>query len=249
MHRVHDPQAPWARGLYPILGDDEARAGTLVAAAVALAPLVSILQVRMKTLADGPAFEALSAVAAALADWPGLLVVNDRADLAHLLDRASASRAVTVGLHLGQTDLSPLEARAIVGPTLPIGLSTHSVAQLEAAPVELLDHLALGPIFPTSTKRDAEPVVGLDTLALAARRAPRPLVAIGGVTRDRVAALRASGAQAFAVVSALHERPAPDPAHPAPPFAPPDAASMAPLATRAKALIDAWTHARPSDSP
>jgi thiamine-phosphate diphosphorylase len=239
MHRIHDHQPSWVRGLYPILGDEHLAAGTLVAAAEALAGCVSILQLRMKSLADGPAFEALRSVAAALADWPGLLVVNDRADFAHLLDREStaAGRRVTVGLHLGQTDLSPMEARAIVGPTLPIGLSTHTLAQLAAAPTELVHHLALGPIYPTSTKRDAEPVVGLETLALAARRAPCPLVAIGGITLDRVAAVSASGASAFAVVSALVADTAPD------------APLVEHLATRARTLVDTWTHARPSDRP
>ena len=84
-----------------------------------------------------------------------MFVVNDRADIARLLD---------AGLHLGQDDLSPADARRVLGDGAFIGFSTHNEAQLRAAADEPVDYLALGPIFGTSSKLNPDPVVGLDEL-------------------------------------------------------------------------------------
>lgn len=132
---------------------------------------------------------------------------NDRPDLALL--------AGCDGVHVGQEDLPPSLVRSI-GPALRVGLSTHNRAQVEAAAAEPLDYLAIGPIFPTTTKDRPSPVVGLDGLAelVKAARAARPdlpTVGIGGITLKNAASVGATASMA-AVIGGLF--PAPDSASP-----------------------------------
>lgn len=196
-------------GLYPILCDRDMALGELADAASALAAVgVGVMQLRLKRASDRECFEVQRTVSARLAGWDGLLVVNDRADLAHLLQREAraAGRRHAVGLHLGQTDLPPSIARAIVGPEVTIGCSTHDLAQLAAALVEPVDHVAFGPVFATRTKDDPDPTVGLARLAEAAaitHARGLPLVAIGGIDAGTAAEVVRAGADAFAVIAAL----------------------------------------------
>jgi thiamine-phosphate pyrophosphorylase len=124
--------------------------------------------------------------------------VNDRADLARL--------AGAGGVHVGQTDLSPAAVRAVVGPELVVGRSTHTPDQYEAAFGEPVDYVAIGPVFATATKATGCDEVGLEGVRrAAARTAARglPLVAIGGITLDRARSVRDAGAQSIAVISDL----------------------------------------------
>jgi len=121
------------------------------------------------------------------------LVVNDRADVALLAGAA--------GVHLGQDDLPVTAARPLLGLGKIIGLSTHNCEQLEAARELPTDYLALGPIFPTATKADTSPDVGLEGLRRARPLTEKPLVAIGGITVENAAAVLAAGADAVAVIS------------------------------------------------
>jgi thiamine-phosphate pyrophosphorylase len=121
-------------------------------------------------------------------------VVNDRADLARL---------VGAGVHLGQQDLRPSEVRPMVGARTLIGFSTHNQSQLRAAAEEPADYLALGPVFGTATKENPDPVVGVEGLRRWRPHAPRPLVAIGGITRANAAEVFAAGADSVAVISDL----------------------------------------------
>ena len=84
------------------------------------------------------------------------------------------------GVHLGQTDMNPAEARAIVGPDVLIGLSTHTISQVEAASTDTVDYLGFGPIFGTSSKAEAGLPRGPALLAQAVQAADVPVVAIGG---------------------------------------------------------------------
>jgi thiamine-phosphate pyrophosphorylase len=120
-----------------------------------------------------------------------LLVVNDRADIAALSDAA---------LHIGQDDLPPEDARSVIGTARVLGLSTHNEKQLKAGDEEPVDYLALGPIFGTSNKDNPDPVVGLEELARLTRFTAKPLVAIGGITRQSAAAVLAAGADSVAVI-------------------------------------------------
>jgi len=121
------------------------------------------------------------------------LILNDRADYAVLFG---------LGLHIGQTDLPPATARAIIGPDAVLGYSTHSAEQLLAAQAEPVNYLAIGPIYDTSTKANPDPVVGLQSF-----KSSHPLVAIGGITLDNATPVLKLGIEKVAVISALWQPP------------------------------------------
>jgi thiamine-phosphate pyrophosphorylase len=123
------------------------------------------------------------------------IILNDRA---HLVRESSCD-----GVHIGQTDLSPESARALLGPDQILGLSTHNAAQIRAGDLTSADYLAIGPVYATGSKADAEAVVGLEGVRQARALTVRPLVAIGGITLARAAEVRAAGADSVAVISAL----------------------------------------------
>lgn len=124
-----------------------------------------------------------------------LLIMNDWPTL--------AVEAGFDGVHVGQTDIKPTEARRIVGPERIVGVSTHNEAQLRAADTEPVDYIAYGPIFATSSKQNPDPVVGLDGLSYARTLTQRPLVAIGGITPANAGQVCAAGADSIAVISAV----------------------------------------------
>jgi thiamine-phosphate pyrophosphorylase len=169
---------------------------------------VEILQYRSKHATSRQLFDVCSVLAR---QWPRLVknsprvprfIVNDRPDIASLVGAG--------GVHVGQTDLGVEQARAIVGPQSWVGVSTHSLEQVAAADRTSADYIAFGPIFPTTTKENPDPVVGLDLLAQVRRRTRKPLVAIGGITLDRAEAVYRAGADSLAVTRDLMA--APDPA-------------------------------------
>lgn len=123
------------------------------------------------------------------------LIVNDHADICVAVDAA--------GLHVGQKDLSPADARALIGPDRVLGLSVSSMAELEAVDTSLVDHLGVGPIFDTATKKDAASQLGMEGFARLAVRKPCPIVAIGSVKAAMAEALFKAGTDGLAVVSAI----------------------------------------------
>jgi thiamine-phosphate pyrophosphorylase len=186
--------------LYAILDADRLGVRAPGAAAEALARGgASLVQLRAKRAPDRRLLELCEETRDGARRGGALFVVNDRPDVALLLGAD--------GVHLGQDDLPPAEARRLLGPDALIGLSTHSVAQLRAGAGEPVDYLALGPIFATATKADAEPVVGLDRLREARALTGRPLVAIGGIDPARAREAVAAGADGVAVIAALLDAP------------------------------------------
>ena len=123
------------------------------------------------------------------------LILND---YAHLVAETGFH-----GLHLGQTDLPPRQARDLLGPEALIGLSTHNETQLQAATLEPVDYIAIGPVFPTASKANPDPVVGLDGVRRARRITTLPVVAIGGITLDNAPRVWAAGADSIALISAI----------------------------------------------
>jgi thiamine-phosphate pyrophosphorylase len=121
--------------------------------------------------------------------------MNDRADL--------CLAANFDGLHIGQDDLSPASARSIIGPDRWLGVSTHNTEQLAEADKTSADYLAIGPIFATRSKKNPDPVVGLEGLRRARELTRKPLVAIGGITRSNAASVISAGADSVAVISDL----------------------------------------------
>lgn len=123
------------------------------------------------------------------------LIINDRADIAALAGAA--------GVHVGQEDLPVESARRICGAEACIGVSTHNLEQFRAAIGTSADYIAIGPIFPTTTKQKPDPVVGLEFIRQARALTQKPLVAIGGITAERAAEVYAAGADSIAVAADL----------------------------------------------
>jgi thiamine-phosphate pyrophosphorylase len=155
---------------------------------------LGILQFRHKGFLSREAFAWLEQIAKLTRAAGATLVVNDRADLAHLFG---------AWLHLGQDDLLPSIARRVIGPDTTVGYSTHNEAQLRAAGAEPADYLALGPVFGTATKENPDPTVGVDELRRLRHLSNRPLVAIGGITRANALQVLDSGADSVAVIGDL----------------------------------------------
>lgn len=118
-------------------------------------------------------------------------------------DRADIARLVGAGVHVGQDDLAPSDARQVLGPEGLLGFSTHNEAQLEAGHAEPVDYLAIGPVFDTESKANPGPVIGLQRLRALRRLTSKPLVAIGGITRATAPALLQAGIDSLAVIGDL----------------------------------------------
>lgn len=129
------------------------------------------------------------------------LIINDHADV------CAAVKAD--GLHIGQEDLSPADARAVIGPDCILGQSVSNAAELKAVDVGLVDHIGIGPVYSTATKTDAGPQLGIEGFAKLASHKPCPVVAIGSVKATMAAELFAAGADGLAVVSAICGQPDP----------------------------------------
>jgi thiamine-phosphate pyrophosphorylase len=186
--------------LYPILDRTAyADADALLSAAEdLLAGGVTLLQYRNK---NGSARQMLDE-ARRLRDLLGNrahLFINDRADL--------AVAANCAGVHVGQDDLSPEAARRLIGPGMWLGVSTHNPEQLEAANSTSADYLAIGPVFGTASKEKPDPVVGLEGVRRARALTRKPLVAIGGITRENARSVIDAGADAVAVIADLRHEP------------------------------------------
>lgn len=156
---------------------------------------VQWVQLRGKDLPSGELFRECRRLVA-LARPLGLkVIVNDRADLAWL--------SGADGVHLGQEDLPAAEARRILGEQAIIGFSTHGLEQARQARDSPADYVAIGPVFPTRTKENPDPVVQWQELQAIRECVDKPLVAIGGITLDNVRPLYESGVDSVAVIRDL----------------------------------------------
>lgn len=181
---------------YPILDSDALAVRHIDPLEVARAMVdagVEIAQYRNKGVFGRSSYQMAEAVGRILQDGGCRYIVNDRVDIALAVGAD--------GVHLGQEDLPPVEARKIAGDRLLLGLSTHNEAQLRGAADQPVDYVALGPIFPTASKRNPDPVVGVDSLARLRALTPRSLVAIGGVRLDNAATALDAGADSVAVIA------------------------------------------------
>ena len=122
-----------------------------------------------------------------------MLVMNDRADLAVLAGW---------GVHVGQGDLSVADAKLVMGDGM-VGVSTHTDVQVVEAAASEAGYVAVGPVFATSTKPDAEAVIGLEGVRRARALTSKPLVAIGGITRENARSVMDAGADSIAVIGGL----------------------------------------------
>ena len=186
---------------YPVLDTGVLARGGLGAIAAAEAILEAgarVLQFRHKDFFSRAIFLEAERVAKLCCEAGALFVMNDRADFAGLLGAA---------LHLGQDDLAPADARKILPAGGIIGFSTHNRVQIEAGHAEPVDYLAIGPIFATGSKHNPDPVVGLAELRALRALTTKPLVAIGGITRETAQPTLDAGAGSLAVIGDLYPQP------------------------------------------
>lgn len=153
-----------------------------------------MLQFRHKGFWSREVFAQAEEIAALCRDASAFFVVNDRADYAALLH---------ANLHLGQDDLFPADARLVIGNTAAIGFSTHNPEQMRAAESEPVDYVAFGPVFTTASKERPDPTVGIEGLRAIRSLTQKPLVAIGGITRDNASMCWSAGADSVAVIADL----------------------------------------------
>lgn len=154
---------------------------------------VRLLQYRNKAASAHELFESSRKLISLLAPVKVSVVVNDRADVAAL--------AGADGVHVGQEDLDVEKARQVVGTKKLVGASTHNLEQFQRAAASSADYIAVGPIFPTGTKSNPDPVVGTEFIRKVRLLTDKPIVAIGGITLERAAGIIKSGADSVAVIS------------------------------------------------
>ncbi|MCY4188737.1 MAG: thiamine phosphate synthase [Bryobacterales bacterium] len=183
--------------VYPIVDSSAAQAaGGAVRMAGALASAgARLVQYRHKGEYTRQSFAEAVAVGALLRQAGVAFIVNDRADI--------ALAAKADGVHVGQQDLPPAEVRRLIGSDRLLGYSTHNSGQLADSACQWADYLAIGPAFATSSKRNPDPVVGVDGVREARLGTDKRLVAIGGITLANAGEVLAAGADSVAVISGI----------------------------------------------
>ena len=188
------------RLLYLLVTEELCHGNILETAAAAIDGGASIVQLREKTMED----EKLLALARQLrqitADRNALLIINDRVDIACLCQAD--------GVHLGQQDLAPHEARRMLGPDALIGLSTHDSEQARSAEMAGADYIGVGPIFLTRTKRHRE-AVGTEYIQQSTEACGLPGFAIGHIDDETIDEVIEAGATRIAVCTGIIARPDP----------------------------------------
>ena len=160
----------------------------------------SLIQLREKNNSPRDFFADASAALRLARTARATLIINDRVDIALALGAS--------GVHLGQTDLPVKAARQLLGPQAIIGYSTHNLDQVREALDLPIDYLAFGPVFSTRTKKNPDPVAGLNQLQAAkALAGDLPLVAIGGIRQSNLADVFAAGADSAAIISEILSTP------------------------------------------
>ena len=183
--------------LYAVLDEDLLNMPVSKCARELISGGVELIQYRAKHLSSRKYFEVCSNLAETLASRNTRLIINDRPDIAAMV-RAG-------GVHVGQADLPPDDVRCICGSGQWVGVSTHNLEQVRAADRTSADYIAVGPIFSTSTKEKPDAVVGPSFIREARKLTQKPMVAIGGITRERAAEVYGAGADSIAVIRDLLE--------------------------------------------
>lgn len=183
--------------LYAVLDEDLLNMPAPKCAQELISAGVELIQYRAKHSSSREYFVTCSKLAETLATRNARFIVNDRPDIAAMVRAA--------GVHVGQEDLPPDDARCICGSGRWVGVSTHSLEQVRAADKTSADYIAVGPIFSTFTKEKPDAVVGTSFIREARKLTQKPIVAIGGITRERAAEVYEAGADSIAVIRDLLE--------------------------------------------
>ena len=152
------------------------------------------IQLREKTISDSEFISLAREVRDITTRSGTLLIINDRVHVAREINAD--------GVHLGQQDMSVLEARNIIGNEKIIGVSTHSIIQAMQAQKDGADYIAIGPIYPTKTK-DYEPSIGIEIIQKISGAVNIPIIAIGAITLENLDEVLQAGASRIAVCSAI----------------------------------------------
>jgi len=153
-----------------------------------------VIQLREKTVSDSEFISLAGEVRDITTKRGSLLIINDRVHVAREINAD--------GVHLGQQDMSALEAREIIGNEKIIGISTHSIIQARQAQKDGADYIAIGPIYPTRTK-DHEPSIGIEVIQEISGAVNIPIFAIGAITIDNLDEVLKAGVSRVAVCSAI----------------------------------------------
>lgn len=183
--------------VYPILDTvafERCECGLVAAARAMLEGGAGILQIRHKGHWSRAIFTEAEEIVRLCHEYGVTAVVNDRADIAMLLD---------AGLHVGQDDLPAADARRLIGKSRMLGLSTHNAEQLAVAVKQPVDYIAIGPLFATVSKENPDPVVGPEQFRQWRKMVEVPVVAIGGITRMNASKAWGAGADSVAVIGDL----------------------------------------------
>jgi thiamine-phosphate pyrophosphorylase len=192
--------------LYAIIDPTVAGGRSLGDIATRIAGSVTLVQLRDKHGSTRTMVEEARELTAVLAPLNIPLLINDRVDVALAVEAD--------GVHIGSDDMSPADARLLLGRTAIIGLSVKTVEEAKAAPLDMLDYVAVGGVYATTSKADAKTPIGLSGLsavvqAIRARDPKFPICAIAGINQSNARDVIAQGADGVAVISALSL--APDP--------------------------------------
>ena len=160
-----------------------------------------MVQLRDKTSSTRDSIDGARDLKTRLAPLGVPLLINDRVDV--------ALAAGADGVHLGQSDMDPIDARRLLGETAIIGVTVHTLDEARGVPSERVDYVSIGGVFATASKNNPNPPIGVTGLAEIAALFELPMVAIAGITRDNAASVIAAGVGGVAVISAVCA--APDP--------------------------------------
>jgi thiamine-phosphate pyrophosphorylase len=181
--------------LYPIL--DDTRSVDLEKDAQAIIKAgVKILQLRCKKMSNADFYTLVTKLIPLCKQHEVLLIVNDRVDVCLITDVS--------GVHLGQDDFQVTETRRLL-PDAIIGLSTHNIDQVQQADQLPVDYISIGPIFPTTSKANPDPVVGIELLRKVKAVTSKPIVCVGGIAAMEIPELLRAGADGIALISEIYK--------------------------------------------
>lgn len=181
--------------LYAIMDAALLKTTELACAEMLVQAGVELIQYRNKSATSRHLFDVSRSLSAFLHSRQVRFIVNDHPDVAVLVEAG--------GVHVGQEDLSVEDARAVCGSECWVGVSTHTLEQVRRAADTSADYIAVGPVFPTTTKANPDAVVGVEMVRQARKLTRKPLVAIGGITMERAAEVLDAGANSLAVAGDL----------------------------------------------
>lgn len=175
-------------------------AGMVQTTQLAVAKGVTAVQLRSEQAYDRRDwYQAALALKEVLAETTVPLLINDQVDVAMAVQAD--------GVHVGQSDLPVDVVRKLIGTEKMIGLSVSNASQMQSVPWEQVDYLGIGPIYPTNSKGDAAPVLGVEQLQKLVQSKQCPAVAIGGINRSNITQVMQTGIDGVAVISAICAQP------------------------------------------